>query len=345
MHQLLNIPESVGAGHLESALRELGEFSYIRSYGNLGDLLIAEATDQYLENHGFKYTIVDPYTAGDEMHNLVHGGGARFTADWCDVDTCIKVLCNEKVRRCVILPSSFHKVDTLLGHFDARHVLFCRDAASYAYCRAMCPESQVYLTDDTAVSLDLNKLQPSDLSEEADGVEEKKLQFALRHYLCRGMRCRMHKATVLTRIGGEEKRVAFLLRTDKEKKTGFVSPMTYDISLSWHTPERNKYNANLLQAFSDVLKYADVIVSDRLHVCIMAYHSGREVYMMDNSYGKLKGVYEQSLSGCPRVHLVQADDLPADLRKAWGLLNAPHRKICYLAVEKIYGMLKRLLRR
>lgn len=331
--------------NLDDALSRIGNFLYIRSYGNLGDLLIAEATEQYFAQKGYDYQIVKPDAVIEQNHTLVHGGGARFTADWCDVDTCIRVLCNEKVEKCVILPSSFHEVDELVKHFDARHTIFCRDARSYEYCCSMCPDSQVYLTDDMAVHLNLNDMVPTGLDESANGEEEIRLQEALRVYLYRWMQRGMRRASVTARIGGTKRRVAFLMRTDKEKRISLSSPMSYDISLIWHAPSKNKYNANLLLAMSNALRMSDVIVSDRLHVCIMAYLSGLEVYMVDNTYGKLKGVYEQSLSACPRVHLVQSHSMPPELQKAWKKMNAVTRRLFYWGEDTCRAWLKRVMRR
>lgn len=330
---------------LDKVLSELGEFAYVRSYGNLGDLLIAEGTEQYFARMRFEYSYLSPFEEPDKAINLVHGGGARFTKDWCDMDMCARQLCNKYIKKCIILPSSFHDVDELLQQFDARHILFCRDVASYEYCCALCPDSQVYLTDDMAMQLRLDELQPAPLNTPSEDTEESKLQRALSQYLPRWMRRGMSRAIVSSHFNGKKQKIAFLLRTDKEKRTGFKSPLTYDISLSWHTPPKNKYNANLLLEFSNALKQADIVISDRLHVCIMAYHSGCEVYMLDNTYGKLKGVYELTLKDCKRVHLIQTDDLPADIQKAWNKLNNPLRILFYKVFDHTKSFLKRLLKK
>ena len=322
--------------NLDKVLLDLGDFAYVRSYGNLGDLLIAEGTEQYFARKGYVYSYLSPFEDPDKNINLVHGGGARFTKDWCDMDKCIRLLCNKHVKKCVILPSSFHDVDELLQKFDDRHTLFCRDTASYEYCRGLCPTSQVYLANDMAMQLNLGELKPYSLNGVVESDEEARLQHALTYYLTRGMNRGMCKASVKSFINGKKQKVAFLLRTDKEKKIGLNSPLTYDISLSWHTPPKNKYNANLLLAFSNVLKQVDVVISDRLHVCIMAYHSGCEVYMLDNTYGKLKGVYELTLKESERVHLIASDTLPADIQEAWRKLNCPLRVCLY----NIYGKFK-----
>ena len=54
------------------------------------------------------------------------------------------------------------------------------------------------------------------------------------------------------------------------------------------------------------------IVTDRLHVSIAAALMNKEVYMLDNSYGKLSAVYQHSLKNCPRVHL--CTEFPSNLK-------------------------------
>lgn len=329
--------------NLDRILSELGEFAYVRSYGNLGDLLIAEATEQYFARKKYKYSYIPHLAQVEEGHVLVHGGGARFTRDWCNITDCIKLLCNEHVKKCVILPSSFHEVDELLKHFDARHILFCRDRSSYEYCKEKCPTSQVFITDDMAIHLRLDELQAADLYETAKGEEENALQTALRTYLKRWLLRGVKRASVMVHCRHKKQNVAFLMRTDVEKKTKLNSSLTYDISLAWHTPPNNKYNGNLLLAFSEAVKQADIVVSDRLHVCIMAYHSGCEVYMLDNTYGKLQGVYELSLKDNNRVHLIQADKLPTEIHAAWKKLNNPLRVLFYKAVGTAKKIAKKIL--
>ncbi|MDO5470009.1 MAG: polysaccharide pyruvyl transferase family protein [Akkermansia sp.] len=328
---------------LDKTLSELGEFAYIRNHGNLGDMLIAMGTEQHFARKGYKHHIVHAYDTEMQEPILVHGGGARFTADWCDVDICIKLLCNSYVKKCVVLPSSFYGVDELMKHFDSRHILFCRDAKSYEYCKGKCPSSQVFLTNDMAMQLRLDELQPVISNIYPDSKEEAELQNAYNSYLRRWLKRYMNRATVTSKSGTEKKKIAFLLRNDREKKTKLHSPLTYDISASWHTAQKNRYENNLLLAFAATLRQADIIVSDRLHACLMAYHAGCEVFMLDNTYGKLKGVYELTLKKCERVHLIQEDALPQDLLKAWNKLNNPARILYYKAFDKAKKIIKHIL--
>ena len=66
----------------------------------------------------------------------------------------------------------------------------------------------------------------------------------------------------------------------------------------------NKLEVSFISMFMlSAIDSFDVIVTDRLHVAIAATLLNKEVYILDNSYGKLSGVYEQSLRGRSNVHL------------------------------------------
>lgn len=312
---------------LETLLQSLSKFVFYSQNGNMGDLLIGEGTRQLFSRLGLQY-----WTHGEdrlpEKYTLVHSGGARFTSNWCKIDQAIHDLCNEHVEKCIILPHSFNNVDRLLEHFDERHIIFCRDKYSYAYCKSRCQKSQVYLSDDMAFYLRLIDVRPVPV-QNAEGYcltqDEVDTCRLIQGGLFEHMAYRTRLATVSSEIKGENKKITFLLRTDSEKGVGLSCPLAYDIPIAWHTTGSNMmFNGNILRQFSHILKQTDVVVSDRLHVCIMAYHSGCEVYMLDNSYKKLSGVYEQSLTEAENVHLLPNATLTPDLEKAWQKLQEAH---------------------
>ena len=61
----------------------------------------------------------------------------------------------------------------------------------------------------------------------------------------------------------------------------------------------------------------DVVVTDRLHVSIAAAMAGRETMMIDNSYGKLSGVHEQSMKSLSHVSFCRnMEELLLQLRRS-----------------------------
>lgn len=55
--------------------------------------------------------------------------------------------------------------------------------------------------------------------------------------------------------------------------------------------------------YAQALRNADVVVTDRLHVALPAAILGADVYIAEAGYHKLRGVFEQTLSKIPNVHL------------------------------------------
>lgn len=309
---------------LNQILHDLGDFVYYPNFGNLGDLLIAEGTRQFFQREGLTYREYDEKNL-PAQYNLVYAGGARFTSCWCDTEKCLRELTDPRIQCCVILPHSFYDVDALLDGLDSRHHLFCRDERSYRYCLSRQTACSVYLAEDMAFQLDMEKTDAAKLPRELSN-EELRTRTQIKRGLFAKLRRGVRRATILSPVGEKDKKIAFLLREDAEKSSPNSTFMSYDISAAWHTSGRQMaYNGEILRQFSAALKQADIIVSDRLHVCIMAYLSGLEVYMLDNSYGKLSGVYRLSMTGAPKVHLLPDAELTPELKVAWKRLNAPWR--------------------
>lgn len=290
---------------------------YYPNYGNLGDLLIAEGARQYLKRYGIRYreyaedNLPDSYT-------LIYAGGARFTSCWLNLEREVSVLNDPRISKCIVLPHSFYNVDDLLRRLDSRHVLFGRDLNSYHYILKQAPQCTCRYASDMAFHLRLEELPALRLPDEPN-EEEAATALKIRDGLFQTIRRRVRKASVRGCGSLDGKRVAFLLRRDREKISHYNTAYTYDISEAWHTSGRDMaYNSEILRQFSAALRQVDVIVSDRLHVCIMAFLSGCEVYLLDNLYGKLSGVYQLSaMKDSSRAHLLADGCFPHDLQKTW----------------------------
>lgn len=325
--QLYNPPMTVN--EVAVLLREAQPLRYCPNFGNLGDLLIAEGTRQFFVTHGIPYEEVGDDSVS-ESHSLVYAGGARFTSNWCTEES-IDQLLQPRTGRCIILPHSINGVDSMMKRMGANCHVICREQPSYDYCKNSGTNAYVYLADDMAFNLDLDALHPASLQlpKESLNAEEAATCHLLKSGLAKRMAERVIGASVVSTLGGQRRRVAFLLRNDSERAFAEVSPLTYDISVAWLTSGRKmRYNANMLLAFRDAVRRVDVVVTDRLHVAIMCYKAGVEVYMLDNSYHKLSGVYKQSLTQVPTVHLLE-NGLTPELLRAWRKLNAPHRLLQY----------------
>lgn len=98
---------------IKSLLQTDLPFYYFPNNGNLGDLLIAEATRCYFRALRLKWNEYDPDypPPASEKITLVYGGGGRFTPHWPGLENIIKHLTAPNVTRCIILPHSYTEVD------------------------------------------------------------------------------------------------------------------------------------------------------------------------------------------------------------------------------------------
>lgn len=338
--------EPVGLEYLEQELRSLGVFYYWPNHGNIGDLLIAEATRQYFSRKGLNWKAYDPHNPPDGEYSIVYGGGGRFSAHWRGPVGGVEPLVSKAVRKCVILPHSYNGVDKELALFDERHVLFCREMKSYHYVRSVARASQVVLADDMALGYDVSSAsqQGENLHPNRPQKEDMESQKRWLDALGEKRMLRLVKrATVFE--SGQNRRVSFLMRSDAEKKTGLDSPLTYDISAEWNgNCEETPYSSRMLRALVDALDQTDVVVTDRLHVSIMAAILGKRVYMMDNDYGKLSAVYSQSLQGIDALTLCASEaEWPEEIRADWKQLNRP-TLIFFYRIAAVWNRCVRMLK-
>lgn len=345
-----NKTEPVGLEYLEQTLRELGEFYYWPNHGNIGDLLIAEATRQYFSRLGLKWRSFDPTAPPSGNINLVYGGGGRFSSHWRGPVGGIAPLVSESICTCVILPHSFNGVAEELSKFDERHILFCRERRSYEYVRRVSVRSQVYMANDMALLYKpWSQVYPElEVCNTPASEDSRTQQEWLNGMGSARMSLMVQRAAVS--VPGTKRRIAFLLRTDAEKSSSYDTKAAYDISAEWNgNCVATKFSGDMINAFAGALNQVDVVVTDRLHVSIMSMLLGKEVFMLDNDYGKLSAVYDYSLAQVSSVKLLPANQpWPDEIQQAWRKLNAPWRMIYYRArrqARRKIGALKSLLRK
>lgn len=300
---------------LVSLLQSLSPFYYWPNNGNLGDLLIAEATRQFFRRHGLEYREYDSENPPKEKsYNLIYGGGGRFTPHWGGLERFTELLTAPAVQKCVILPHSISGVDAFVRAFDARHTIIARTKEAERYCQERNPEAHIELADDMALQMDLSLLPSSETA-------KRSLPHGLYDYILKNTR----RATA--HIPGSRQRLTFILRTDREKSSLYSSPLAYDLSLALPNSDcrENPLNGAWLRAFADALGECDRVITDRLHVAVMAHLVGKTVLMLDNDYGKLSGVWNQTLFRCKDVHLLADGVFPPDVARAWSRLNSPWR--------------------
>jgi glycosyltransferase involved in cell wall biosynthesis len=262
-------------------LDRLGEFSYIPNSGNMGDMLIASATMQWLDNNSLKWNRL---SKGEIPENLVYGGGGAWTKEWInDLSPIMDLM--KKCKRVVILPSSFDNVPEFIDILDERFVVFCREEKSFNYLKSQNTEAKILLDHDMALRL----LKVPDKSKNIN----KKLK---------------RKANKLNRKLLNLPKDINLFRLDNESKYKFKSDFDLSDALGWFSCYETRETIDFVAY--QMLRSVELFTSirtDRLHVGIAGILTGKEVKLYDNSYGKVKNVYYNSLRNLPYVEYKEGD--------------------------------------
>lgn len=262
----------------ESIIRELKQlenFTYIPNPGNIGDMLIAFATIQMFDRYNIKYKKFTHEQNNSE--NIVYGGGGIWTqfykADWLRFVDLFK-----KAKKVIILPSSFSNCPELIDVLDERFVIFCREENSYNYLKSAKTKAKIILDHDMAFRANISDVPTA--YRKSDKV--------------------MSVMEYVTDINLSK--VSFLMRQDCESIGNYDTDL--DVSAlagGCETTSRNWVNF-CTALMLHVVDQANTIVTDRLHVAIAGLLLGKEVYMLDNTYGKLSAVYNHSMKQFKNVH-------------------------------------------
>ena len=258
-----------------SELRSMPRFTYIPNPGNLGDMLIATATLNFFRKNKIHFS-----SWRKKSHNkyIVYGGGGIWTADY--VRSWKKLLpIFQKAKKVVILPSSFNNCPELIGVLDERFVVFCRERKSYDYLMAAGTKAKIILDHDMAFRM-------SDFDNKVVIGESER--------------------QILNRIEWNNiPQKAYFMRQDRESRQ-FVKTDLDVSGLSEGFSDSSVDTINFCSALMlNVVNKANVVVTDRLHVAIAGLLLGKEVFMLDNSYGKLSAVYKHSMKQFKNVHFCE----------------------------------------
>lgn len=254
-------------------IRKLDNFTYIPNPGNMGDMLIAAATIDWFNRNSIQYTMY----SGKSDKNIVYGGGGIWTATY--KDAWMKFLeVFRTANRVVILPSSFNDCPELIDALDERFVVFCRERKSYDYLMSAKTKATIILDNDMAFRL------TSKYIKKAFYLSDYSMQI-------------FDKITALP-----EKDIVYFSRTDSESVGHYYSDL--DLSLmvygdEYVTPNAiNEYAKMMLMTVNQF----SAVVTDRLHVAIAAALLNKQVYLLDNSYGKCWNVFKHSMQKMKHVH-------------------------------------------
>lgn len=332
---------------LVDELKSLGPFVFLPNVGNMGDALIAAATKQFFSAHGFD--CLSWYDANiHKEHDLVFSGGGAITCYNPNLEELKWRLTRKEVRRCVILPHSLYKADEFVSSLDERHTLFCRDERSFNYAKSLNQKIKIYLTHDMALSLKRlpqrfsiprlsymnwcivragmklhiplleRKLYPTFVKNVFAKAEENNWR--------EGVMSAFSSVRKQCIRDGKHRTFAFLMRDDEESCQTSPCKGCFDLSAQWFDCCcDDKVNSSVAECFLSAISTVDIVITDRLHVTIGGLLMEKEVYVIDNIYGKASGVLKNSIPGLinsASLHLLKSiQDLPEDLSRVDNMVD------------------------
>ncbi|MBR5130207.1 MAG: glycosyltransferase [Alphaproteobacteria bacterium] len=259
-------------------LLPMQNFSYMPNSGNIGDMLIATATMDWFDKNNLKWH----RTTEDEFpENFVYGGGGAWLKEWIGYLNHVMDKM-KRAKKVVILPSSFNEVPELISILDERFVVFCREKKSYDYLMSQNTKAKIILNHDMAFRLSgkfkKNLTPPTKNLKKMSKVLDEKV------------------ATLPQNVR--------FFRKDSEAVGNKQTDLDLSDTLGWFSPYEDKKNIDFASnTMLKVISKFEKVETDRLHVGIASALLGKEVYLHDNSYGKVSGVFNQTLHVIPNVQL------------------------------------------
>lgn len=258
--------------------------------GNVGDALIAASTVALFEREGLEFLSCGQSLPADEGEMaLVYGGGGRFVPYFGTLSYYVSLFSDPRIRKGVILPHSFRDCDELVDVLDERFTVFCRERPSYDYCMSRNGKARFILADDMA------------LGAIPDDLRKRRIMLPFLEMAERAWGKCMKKDIRASLVPLEKgRKLAVCLRRDPESTGAAESlaslPLNTDLSLySLRVVDDVDHACAYTRWLLDALNEPDVVLTDRLHLGIAAALLGKEVFLMDNVYGKISGIYELSL--------------------------------------------------
>lgn len=279
---------------IAESLRAFGdeEVIFVPNPGNAGDALIDLGTYQFFDRIGLRYRLGDHAGTFPGRVVVFAGGGALIEA-YPGSDAFLRR--NHPVcKALVLLPHTVRAYPDLLAEMDERCTLFSRERASRDYLARHCTRARLAQCHDLAFfvsgpAIAAESWHPQRLRE--SGLTGAWLRMAL-------------KFLGLSLIAPA---TLSILRGDVERTDVALPRRNYDLSVLFSSNDMSRGGcANSVKAVSWVLRRFRRIATNRLHMAVLAAILGKPVRMLDNSYGKNRGIYEDSMRDFfPDVTFVQ----------------------------------------
>jgi len=277
-------------------------------YSNIGDTLIWKGTEEFLKKVPHQCLFRSSFQTfsypelSDTTVIIMHGGG-----NWGDLyephnELRRIVVCRYPNNRIIILPQTVYYEGARNAREDARvfrqhkRLTICaRDRYSYHFLKAFGFGHDIRLVPDMAFCIDVNELQQYSkpllhkdlLFKRVDKERSFVNQFE-------GLSGNFDVSDWPYYLDSEPQveHLYDLIRNGKYEEADNYAVGTY-------LPTRVKTGVELISQY-------DKVYSNRLHGAILSILLGKDVYILDNSYGKNSQYYKTWLKGYKNVHLLSS---------------------------------------
>lgn len=268
---------------------------YVPNHGNAGDSLIAAGAWQLFDFLRLKPLVTQTadLCSGDVV---VYAGGGNLVPQYHDCERFLERCLLVGVERAVVLPHTIRGHQGLLSRLDNRFVLACRDGESLRHVRASGTRARTILAPDLALRLQVDTLfrrcdtLPARRTLGCDLIAGNQWKSYARWRLALAALKRVYRETV------------FALRTDTEAVSLLPGSRIWDVSRLYASPFLYRSESDFVaRDMLALMRRAQTVITNRLHVGIAAALVGRRVVYLDNSYGKIGAVYETWLKDVSNI--------------------------------------------
>lgn len=287
--------------------------------GNNGDILIWYGMQEVLRKA--EVALVEDANLAELI--VINGGGMFIDAYGQGIDK-IKTYSNlyPSVPLC-IAPNSFHfKVIDFGAVLDIRQSslhLFSRESYSKKYIDELVENRNLitsYLDDDLAFHLigsdrikamlaasphakkgNILVVDRMDVEHSSAGGEQSLIKSIYLSIVPEMLKKQLRSLRVIRR---NKFGTAF---TQRARSLLLKNNPKYEIE-SIETSDVSRPDVCSFDEFAQKILDAEYIFTNRLHVGVLGYLLGRNVYMVEGSYHKMRGIYEQSMASYPHVNLM-----------------------------------------
>jgi len=269
-----------------------GTLKYVPNQGNAGDALISAGTWQFFDDCGIapEYTSTRAIAAGD---SLIYAGGGNLVPEYDNCQKFLEGCLAVNVARALVLPHTIRGHEALLARLDKRFTLVCRDEASLQRVRATGTGAEVIYAPDMALYINVARLYERCKGYGGWGLWSK--------FLRRGKLWQYLRWTrALDRLPVPQSGGIDVIRVDAEATTR--GDPRWDVSNFYGSmyhfrEETDLVGRDLLSLFKRIKR----VRTNRLHVGVAGALMNCEVTYLDNSYGKIRAVYDASMRHLPSV--------------------------------------------